>query len=249
MKAAAPPVKSAARTVQLLESFADTGEPLGVAQLARRLAIPVSACYALIRTLETRGYLYELGARKGWYPTLRWLQQARRVAAHDPVLKRVASLLERLCAATGETVVLAKRSGASVTYLNVVESSNPIRYSAQIGDRKPLHSSAAGKALLGSMAADARAADIATLTLARVTPNTIVVPELLARDLAEGAERGWYMTRGENVTDVHAIAAAVRIDAECYALVLAGPSHRFESSRDALAKALLRTRRDIEALR
>lgn len=242
-------VKSADRTVQILETFAAAGEPLGVSELGRRLAIPVSACYGLLRSLEQRGYLYELGPRKGWYPTLRWLEQARLVAAHDPILKRVASMLDALCTATGETVVLGKRSGTTVTYLNVVESNNPIRYSAQIGDRKPLHSSAAGKALLGAMVPEARATLLATLKLARVTPNTIIRHGLLEKDLEAGAQRGWYATRGENVADVHAIAAPVRIDGDTYALVLAGPANRMQASCDFHSTSLLRTRREIEAIR
>lgn len=242
-------VKSADRTVQILETFAAAGEPLGVSELGRRLAIPVSACYGLLRSLEQRGYLYELGPRKGWYPTLRWLEQARLVAAHDPVLKRIASLLDALCAATGETVVLGKRSGIAVTYLTVIESNNPIRYSAQIGDRKPLHSSAAGKAILGAMAPEARATLLATLKLARITSNTIVRRGLLEKDLEAGAQRGWYATRGENVADVHAIAAPVRIDGDTYALVLAGPANRMQAGRDFHANSLLRTRREIEAIR
>jgi IclR family transcriptional regulator, acetate operon repressor len=242
-------VKSAERTLQILEAFAAAGEPLGIAELARRLAIPVSACYGLIRTLELRGYLYELGLRKGWYPTLRWLQKARAIADHDPVLERVSPLLEALCAVSGETVVLGKRSGSMVLYLNVLESSNSIRYSAQPGERKPLHSSAAGKALLGSMEPAQREALLATLKLARITPNTIVRRELLERDLAAGARRGWYMTRGENVADVHAVAAPLRIDGELYAIVLAGPAHRFEAGLKAYAAELLRTRKAIETLR
>lgn len=242
-------VKSADRTVQLLEAFAAAGEALGVAELARRLAIPVSACHGLLKSLEDRGYLYELGPRKGWYPTLRWLQQARLVAARDPLLKRVAARLEELCAATGETVVLAKRAGQSVTYLSVSESQNPIRYSAQVGDRKPLHSSAAGKALLAALPADARATLLDGLKLARVTPNTIVRREALEKDLAAGAARGWFMTRGENVADVYAIAAPLRLDGEDYALVLAGPGPRLEANLKANAAALARAKKDIEALR
>lgn len=243
------PVKSADRTVRILEAFAAAGEPLGVAELARRLSIPVSACFGLVRTLEWRGYLYELGARKGWYPTLRWLQKARAVADRDPVLERVAPLLQDLCAASGETVVLAKRSGKMVVYLDVLESDNPIRYTAQAGDRKPLHSSAAGKAVLGAMAPAEREALLASLKLPRITARTIVRRELLEKDLAAGVRRGWYVTRGENVPDVHAIAVPARIDAEIYAVVIAGPAHRFETGLKAHAAALLRTRKAIEALR
>lgn len=242
-------VKSADRTVQLLEAFAAAGEALGVAELARRLAIPVSACHGLLKSLEDRGYLYELGPRKGWYPTLRWLQQARLVAARDPLLKRMAARLEELCAATGETVVLAKRAGSSITYLSVSESQNPIRYSAQVGDRKPLHSSAAGKALLGALAPEARATLLDGLKLARVTPNTIVKREALEKDLAAGATRGWFMTRGENVADVYAIATPLRLDREDYALVLAGPGPRLEANLKTNASALLRAKKDLEALR
>lgn len=242
-------VKSADRTVQILEAFAAAGEPLGIAELARRLAIPVSACYGLIRTLELRGYLYELGLRKGWYPTLRWLQKARAVAEHDPLLERVAPLLEALGAATGETIVFGKRSGTEVVYLNVVESANSIRYSAQAGDRKPLHSSSAGKALLGALPAPERAALLDRLKLARVTPSTIVRRELLEKDLEAGAKRGWYATRGENVADVHALAAPVRIDGEPYAVVVAGPAHRIEAALKTHAAALLRTARAIEGQR
>jgi DNA-binding IclR family transcriptional regulator len=240
-------VKSADRTVQILEAFAAAGEPLGVAELARRLAIPVSACYGLMRTLELRGYLYELGVRKGWYPTLRWLQKARTIAEHDPMLERVTPLLEALGKTTGETIVFGKRSGIEVVYLNVIESRHSIRYSAQAGERKPLHSSSAGKALLGAMAPTVRSALLDTLKLARVTPNTIVRRELLEKDLEASAKRGWYATRGENVADVHALGAPVRIDGEPYALVVAGPAHRIEGALKTHAAALLRTVGAIES--
>lgn len=242
-------VKSADRTLQILEAFAAAGEPLGIAELARRLAIPVSACYALLKTLELRGYLYELGLRKGWYPTLRWLQKARAVAEHDPMLERVTPLLEALGKATGETIVFGKRSGTEVVYLNVVESPHSIRYSAQPGDRKPLHSSSAGKALLGALAAPERAALLDRIRLSRVTPNTIVRREQLEKDLEAGAKRGWYATRGENVADVHALGVPVRLDGELYAVVIAGPSHRIEGSLKAHAAALMRTARALEGVR
>lgn len=242
-------VKSADRTVQILEAFAAAGEPLGIAELSRRLAIPVSACYALLKTLELRGYLYELGLRKGWYPTLRWLQKARAIAEHDPMLERVTPLLEALGNSTGETIVFGKRSGTEVVYLNVVESPHSIRYSAQPGDRKPLHSSSAGKALLGAMASRERERLLGSLKLTRVTPSTIVRREQLEKDLEAGAKRGWYATRGENVADVHAIAAPVSIDGEHYALVVAGPAHRIEAALKSHASALLRTAKALEGLR
>jgi len=233
-------VKSADRTIRILEAYAAGGEPLALSELARRVAIPVSACYALVRTLLSRGYLYELGPRKGYYPTMRWLEQARLVAQHDPIMGRVSPLLEELSAATAETVVLGKRLETQVLYLSVVEAQNPIRYSAHAGDLKPLHSSAAGKALLGSLGAAERDAVLRSLKLPRITPNTITRRDALERDLAAGAARGWYLTRGENVPDVHAIAAPARLANDTYAIVVAGPANRIEAHLQAHARKLLR---------
>lgn len=240
-------VKSAERTLQILEAFAEACEPLALSELARRIAIPVSACHGLVRTLKARGYLYELGSRRGYYPTLRWLEKARAIAAHDPVAERVAPFLESLAGETGESVLLGRLLGERVVYLLVIESRNSIRYSAQVGDLKPMHSSSAGKALLGSMSDEERSARLATLKLARVTANTITSRETLERDLATSRARGWYMTRGENVADVHAIAAPVAVGGQVHAVVVAGPAPRMQASLASQVKRLQKACRAIEA--
>lgn len=241
------PVKSAARTLQILETFARACEPLVLSALARRTEIPVSACHGLVRTLEARGYLYESGPSRAYYPTLRWLEKAQVIAAHDPLAHRVIPFLESLAAATGETVVLGRRFEDRVLYLVVIESRQTIRYSAQVGDRKPLHSSSAGKALLGAMPQSAREALLARLKLARVTPNTITRREALEKDLAASRARGWYATRGENVPDVHAIAAPVQVAGQSCAVVVAGPAPRMDAALKGHVKHLQKTCREIEA--
>ncbi len=244
-----PPVsvKSAERTLQMLEAFAQACEPLPLSELARRMAIPVSACHGLVRTLTARGYLYELGPRRGYYPTLRWLEKARLIAAHDPIAERVTPLLERLCDETGETVLLGRQLGESVIYLVVIESRNSIRYSARVGDLKPMHSSSAGKTLLAAMPRLERDALLGGARLARFTPNTITSRAALEKELAEGQARGWYATRGENVADVHAVAAPVRLGGQVHAVVIAGPGQRVDAALEAHVRRLLRTCKAIEA--
>lgn len=244
-----PPVsvKSAERTLQMFEAFAQACEPLPLSELARRMAIPVSACHGLVKTLTARGYLYELGPRRGYYPTLRWLEKARLIAAHDPIAERVTPLLERLCDETGETVLLGRQLGESVIYLVVIESRNSIRYSARVGDLKPMHSSSAGKTLLAAMPRQERDALLGGARLARFTPNTITSRAALEKELAEGQARGWYATRGENVADVHAVAAQVRLAGQVHAVVIAGPGQRVDAALEAHVRRLLRTCKAIEA--
>ncbi len=64
-------VKAAVRTLELFEAFAEAKRPIPLLQLATRLGLPKSSCFALVGTLAARGYLYEIAPRAGYYPTRR----------------------------------------------------------------------------------------------------------------------------------------------------------------------------------
>jgi len=145
-------VKTATRTLDVFEAFATAKRPLTLSELARAIGAPVASCFGIVRTLERRGYLYSARPRRGLYPTRRLLDQARLIAAHDPLSSRLDSALAALRDRTGETVLLGKRLGDRAVYLDVREGPQTVRYTARVGDLKPLHSSAVGKALLGTLA-------------------------------------------------------------------------------------------------
>src|SRR3546814_13320442 len=65
----------------------------------------------------------------------------------DPFLQNIHGYLESMAAETGETALLAVREHAAVIYVDVVESSSPIRYSAKVGDRRSLFTASSGKAI------------------------------------------------------------------------------------------------------
>jgi DNA-binding IclR family transcriptional regulator len=234
------PVKTAARTLDLFEVFADVKTPLSLTEVAKRIGAPVSSCHGLIRTLKTRGYIYELGARGPVYPTRRLLDIANLIASYDPVMDRLAPLLEALRDATGETVIIGRRQGDQIVYMNVFEGLQTIRYMARPGDIKPLHSSAIGKAVLSSFAPDELDAVLGRLVLKRVTQNTITDRAALLDSLAAGRSQGYHVTRGENVPEVMGMAIACRVESEVFGIALAGPTERMTRSEEAYAERLLR---------
>jgi DNA-binding IclR family transcriptional regulator len=219
-------VKSAGRTVDLFEVFARTQAPLSLSDIARAISAPLTSCLYLVRALESRGYLYALDTRRQIYPTRKLYDVAQSIAAGEPRMARIEPILLKLRDKTQETVILATRQGGRVVYLAVFEGQQTIRYTARIGELKPLHSSSAGKALLSMLPLPDRMKAIAKLPLARVTPATITDRAALAADLERCAKRGYAETRGENVADVMAIAKSVQIEADLYAVVVAGPMHR-----------------------
>jgi IclR family acetate operon transcriptional repressor len=222
-------VKSAGRTVDLFEAFAQSRGPLSLSELARRLNVPHSSCFNLVRALESRGYLYSVGERRRLYPTRRLFDVASAIAAAEPVVTRVEPTLVALRDATRETVLLGKRQGNRVIYLGVIEGPQTIRYTAQVGSTKPLHSSSIGKALLSALSPLERAETVAQLPLDAMTDATITDPAALLAELEVSAARGYSQTRGENVADVMAIAKPVRLDGSLYAIAVAGPMPRMDA--------------------
>ena len=239
-------VKTAGRTLDLFEAFARAGKPLSLSQLARAIGAPVSSCFGIVRTLEARGYLYEVKARAGFYPTKLLFEHARAIANCDPLTERFVPLLEKLREQTGETVLLAKRLDRQAMYLDVLESLHSIRYSPKVGEFRPLHASASGKALLGNLSPVLRNELLSGMKLPRVTSRTITSRSALEADLAQGRARGWYVTHGETVADLMAVAVPVALNGETYSVALAGPMHRMEGALKRHAKLLLELRATLE---
>jgi DNA-binding IclR family transcriptional regulator len=242
------PVKTAARTLDVFEVFAAASGPLTLTELAHRLGSPLSSCHALVRTLQSRGYVYILDERKRVYPTKRLLLLAQQIAQNDPVLDQIGPVLATLQADTGETVILGKRQGQAITYLDVLESRRTIRYAAEPGDVKPLHSSAIGKAMLGLLLPGELATTLRKLPRPAITPGTITDLDALTADITLGRAQGFFITRGENVPDVMAIAISRAVGEEAYGLAVAGPIGRIEAARELILEGLKSARTALTRL-
>jgi IclR family acetate operon transcriptional repressor len=241
-------VKTAMRTVNLFEAFSRRKGPMTLTQISESLSAPISSCHGLVRTLIGMGYLYTSEQTRAIYPTKRLLDIAQTIAAHDPVLESVVPVLEDLRDSSNETVMIGRRQGDLILYLDVIESAQTLRYSAGVGEMKPLHSSAIGKAFLGRLEAGERAAQIARLALDRHTPNTIVQRATLEADLGDGAAVGYFITRGENVVDVMGLATTAEIFGDVFGIAIAAPLSRMESDVSTQSSRLLAARDRLEAL-
>lgn len=240
-------VKTAGRTLDFFEAFANVREPMNLSDLAKTLEMPMSSCFALVHTLESRGYVYKLKLRSGIYPTKRLLKVAQIVAAHDPILDRVEPILSALQDAAGETVLFSKRQGDQMIYLDVFESHQSIRYNARVGEFKTLHASCCGKALLGAISIEEFDKILSRLKLPRFTAATITSRKALKAEVAMSRQRGWYSNTSESVSDLIGLAVPVSLDGEIYIISLAGPVQRMSPKVDAHVKALQKARLAMEA--
>jgi DNA-binding IclR family transcriptional regulator len=236
------PDTSVERAFAILETFEQERRPLSMKELSDICRIPASTCHSLVHALLDRAYLYQAGRRKDLYPTRRLYDLGATILAHDPVLQRLEPVMQSLRETTHETVILGKRHKRGIVYLAVLEGPQVIRYSAQAGDSKPLHSTSIGKALLSALPEGELRKLLANGPLPRVTAATITEIDSLLADIETGRAQDYFVTRGENVADVTAMALPVAINNELYGLAVAGPSHRMDSHEAQVGAALIASR-------
>jgi len=231
-------VKLVARTLELIELYAQVRRPLPLTELAQGLGAPMSSCLALVRTLVARGYLYEVRRRGGYYPTAKLHALSAQILTGDPWLEQVRPQLVALRDAADETVMLAKIQDGDVLYVDVVEAMQPVHYTARPGTRRPLHTSSVAKAILARLPPAERETVLAAVEYTRYTERTLVTRQALLAEVERAAERGWAENVGESVADLTGLAVALDLGGEWYALCMAGPTSRMSERREERLRQL-----------
>jgi DNA-binding IclR family transcriptional regulator len=199
-------VKSAERTVRILEALAASPTKLTLGQIQERMGYPRSSLHALIRTLRELKWLEAdaTGVAFGIGPHA--LLSGTAYLDRDPALPYAYEAMEDLRAETGYTVHYARRDEGSVLYL----ASRDTRDHAvpRVGRKLPLHITALGQALLAQLTADEVDRTLPP-TLAGFTPATITSRADLDRELEAVRNRGWAYEHEQGTPGVACVAATV----------------------------------------
>jgi len=243
-------VKSADRTVELLELLSRTSEPLTLSEIQRELSYPKSSLFVLLRTLVARGWVETDRRGTGYSIGVRALLVGTSYLDRDPVIRAATRVLEELRAEVNETVHLARLDGADVVYLASRESAHQLRLTSRVGRRLPAHATSLGKALLAERGAEEIDA-ILPAGLEALTPKTLTERDALLADLAETRERGYAIERGENTTGLGCFAVALHYKHPALeAISCSVPFARLDDPDHAarVLEAVVRHARDLSAI-
>jgi len=233
--------------LDFLELFADQKRPLSLSEISRLLNIPASSCHDVLQTLQDRGFIYEVSPRGGYYPTLRMLEAGKTIAENDPVLLRAETLLRELRDSLDESVLLAKATGLTGTYLLSFETSHPLRFQLKVGNNvTSLFAASAGKAILGSLDDAAFEAALDTIRFTAFTPKTLTTKPALRESIEAGRQAGFYLNQGESMEGLTTISAPFTWQRSLYIVTIAAPSSRLENRMEEAATGLLDTCRRLE---
>jgi DNA-binding IclR family transcriptional regulator len=228
-------VRQAANVLEILEYFAKRLLPATAAEMAEDLGWPRSSTFKIVATLASKGYLYEPRGRGGYYPSPRWLVLANAVAQAEPLPDKYHRLARDLMQATGETVAIAAPAGIHATFLDVVESSQPVRYFASVGDRVPIHATSAGRALLAQMSKGERERLYRKIDFVRYSPTTPANAKAVEARLQEAQAMGWHQSNIEYTPDLAGVALPLPGGDRLLSVVVVGPVSRCLDRRSQMA--------------
>lgn len=145
-------VKSAVRTLDLLEIIANSRDGINFQQIKQASKIPDSSLSQLLNTLLVREYIIHIGARSGYMIGPAFLKIANSVSSALSIEDKINPICVKLCLETNESVILHQRKDDKAYIVkNWIPENQTLIYQPKIGANALLHKIAAGKIFLSAL--------------------------------------------------------------------------------------------------
>lgn len=216
--------------MQILEAVAAEGSGLTLRAIAQRLEVNDTTVHNFLTTLVDEGYLTQTRPRGPYILGSRMLALAERVRLHQRDLAHAALPWMRLFQErVDETLHLSVLVGREATDVLFMEGTQSIRFTTTVGNRMPLHASAAGKILSAWRPPSEVRRLLESGPPVRYTPATLTDVDALMGELAAVRTRGYAVNMGELDTAVRCIAGPIRNEQGevIAALSMSAPAARF----------------------
>ncbi|HSI16308.1 MAG TPA: IclR family transcriptional regulator [Sphingomonas sp.] len=185
----------------IIEQLALNGAPIGVSEVARRMAIGRPRVFRHLRTLLQLGYVAQDPATEKYMLTPRLFHVGHAAAGSNDLLAAARRVLPELAERVKLTASVAQIEPLGMRVLDIIRYRASIEIAATPGALFDFHSSAQGKVALafapGLIDSAVRAAGV------------IVDMVMLRREIDQVRQRGWAASAGEILVGVNALAAPV----------------------------------------
>jgi DNA-binding IclR family transcriptional regulator len=192
-------IAAVANALKIIAYLGEHG-PTSLNDLVLRSGLSRSATYRILMTLESHRFAIRDRTRGQWSlgPTFFSIHRNGR---HDALKVLAMPSLDRLHAKFMETTNLAELFEGRLTYIEILQSPQPLAARETPGDEAPLATTALGRAVLAALAT----ADPLAEKVSLESRN----PRKLKAEVAAVRRRQWAIEQGETATGVACIGAAI----------------------------------------
>lgn len=228
-----PPSSSIAKAFELLEYLAGAEHPLSLQEVVDGVHLPKPTACRLLRTLHDLGYVSRPAGGRNYLVGPR----TARLAASEPhsAVKAVAGPhLKALHRQFNEATNLATLSGQDVHYLNVLETTQALRFTLSPGGVDPYYRTALGRAAAAQLPEEQWQRLLAETEIEAFTPHTVKTRQALHDCILRARRLGYAEEREESVEGVSCIATGLHaLGFPLAAISVAVPLPRLTPTRKA----------------
>lgn len=233
-------VKSAERTLAILEYFRERKRGATVGEIADGLGLPQSSTTMLLKSLLDLGYIEFSPESRKFRPSFRvallgnWIQ--RSTFKNGPL----TDIMEAIGAEIGETVLLGLQNGPNVRYVHIVPATYRVQLAAQVGLLRPMTCTALGRVLL-TRKSDAEIKAIIRRNNADAEDSSHRVQERhFLTEIEVIRSQGFAESRGKMTPEANVIAMPVpdQPDSAPLAIGVGGPMARIEEYREEIIRVM-----------
>ena len=220
------------KVLRILEAIQSSSSALHLKDISAQTKINKTTAYRFVAHLQREGYLYRDEAGRYAFGT-KLLQLTAGFDPRTTLLEVARPALRRLWKTTQETVNLAVLEEGMVLYVDVIESPHVFRTASRAGMRRPIYSTALGKALTAFLPEERRKSLLEMQEFKALTPNTITSIKKFEEELKKIRRQGYAVDAEESFLGARCVSAPVmNHNREPIAAVsLSGPCSRIGSDK------------------
>jgi DNA-binding IclR family transcriptional regulator len=197
------------RALSLLDVLVQEPRGLGLSSAGRRAGLNKATAFRLLSSLQQAGLVIQAEPLGVYRPGLKLVQMADQVLEALDFRTVATPHMAALARDVGHAVLAGVLEGAEVVYVEQVLGSAALRIHRRVGERRSVHLSSIGKAILGYLPAVELDAALAACSFERRTEYTITSREALLAHLGEVRRRGWAIVRDEDFLGASSVSAPV----------------------------------------
>jgi DNA-binding IclR family transcriptional regulator len=221
-------IQSIDKALDLIELLAEHGS-LNLLELTDLLDQPKSSTYRIVLTLENRGFISRDDENGKYCLGYKQLMLTRGMLERNTLRSAALHEMKKLSEKYGDTINLGVLLEGEVLYVEILESTQPLRMTDTVGSKSPFHATAMGKAMTAFLPEEKVKELITRQGLPALTKNTIVSEEQFQLKLQQVREQGFALDDQEIVEGARCLAAPIfnmygNVEG---AVSMSGAMHRF----------------------
>jgi DNA-binding IclR family transcriptional regulator len=201
------PIESVDNALRVLLLFG-TRDQLRLTDVSEYLGVASSTAHRLLAMLQYRGFVRQNERTRLYGPGPALTGVAFAVLQRFDFRSTLRPYLERLNSELAETAHLGLLDGATVRFIDAIESPRPVRVASRLGRTMPAHATSTGKAILAQLSVEELHRLYPEEELEALTEHTARSRARLEDDLAVTRERGYAISIEESESGVASVAVA-----------------------------------------